>query len=161
MFLKDDCGSHSTAMKTAWMLSELLKCCRTCTVCDTKGWTRFLNAGRRCRSIAGVKGQLMNKTRQRGWPHLYIFFDWHPELAWNESTQDTEIQDLLREKREVGISSNSLNFTVVWHITKRQPPDSTFYLQERFSLNILVGFLFRMPCACRESSHFNLSDYFK
>lgn len=124
---------------------------RTCTVCDTKGWTEFFTAGCRYGPAAWVKGQLMNKTRKRGWPHLSFLFPPYtqPELVWTESTEDSEIQDLLREKKEVALSSNSLNLYVIWHITRRRPgalpPPFTF---QRVPHQLQCSFFFKLLCTC-------------
>lgn len=122
----------------------------TCTVHVTKGWTRFLNAGCRCGSTAWVKGQLMNKTRKREWPHLSFFFllttkissNWVNWGHWNTRSIKREKGGRHQFKFTQFMCHLAYNKEATWS------PPSTFYISESSSSNIVVKFLFKMLCTC-------------
>lgn len=142
MFFKEDWGSYATKMKMAKMLSALPQLLLNVY----SPWQKRLDKSFKCRAqMRDWKGSLWIRQERGGDLICTFFFYWHPELVWNESTLDTEVHDLLREKGEVSISSKSLNFNVVWN---EPPPPFTF---KSSSSNIFQGLRFTVLCTCWES----------
>lgn len=131
-----------------WKWQEWPACClirsRTCTVCDTKGWTEFFIAGCRYGPTAWVKGQLMNKTRKRGWPHLsFPFFplhiirislNWVNWGQWNTRSIKREKGGRPQFKFTQFICHLAYNREATWS------PPSTFYISESSSSTAAVSF---------------------